>query len=153
MLQGVFLDAGPLGMAAQRRGIAEAEACRRWVNDMTNAGVRIIVPEVTDFEIRRELLRAGKTSAVLRLDSFIMAHADRYLPITTDAMRLAAGLWADARNKGVPTADARALNADVILAAQALTAGMPLSDIAIASVNVRHISRCVTADLWSNTQL
>ena len=150
MLEAVFLDAGPLGMVTQKRGIAEAEACRRWVNDLTNAGVRIIMPEVTDFEIRRELLRAGKTSALLRLDSFIVARADRYLPINTTAMRRAAELWADARNKGVPTADARALDADVILAAQALTAGIPDSNIVIASVNVRHISRYVAADLWSN---
>ena len=65
-------------------------------------------------------------------------------------MLKAAELWADARNRGVSTADAKALDGDVILAAQALTSGLPHSEIVVASVNVRHISRYVASDVWQN---
>ena len=146
----VFLDSGPLGLVTQRKGVPNVEACRRWVDLLTDAGVRVMVPEVADFEIRRELLRSGKTQGLHRLDAFNSAAEGRYVPITTSAMRRAAELWADARNRGLPTADARALDADVVLAAQALTAGYPLTEIAVASVNVRHISRYVPCQLWTD---
>jgi predicted nucleic acid-binding protein len=149
MLRAVFLDTGPLGLVTQRRGVPDADACRQWVRDLGHAGVSIFVPEVADYELRRELLRARKSTSVARLDAFNAARSDRYLPITTTAMRLAAELWARARNTGVPTADARSLDADVILAAQVLSCGIAPSDVAVASVNVRHITRFVIAELWS----
>ncbi|HLK58776.1 MAG TPA: hypothetical protein VKU00_19545 [Chthonomonadaceae bacterium] len=114
---------------------------------LTN-GVRVYIPEVADYEVRRELIRAGKTSGVTRLN--VLKSLARYLPITTDAMLLAADLWAQARKAGVPTADARALDADVVLVAQALTAGLPPAEIIVASVNVRHLSRFIASDVWQN---
>jgi hypothetical protein len=122
----------------------------QWIVDLTRAGCRVLVPEVADYEVRRELLRAGKQAAITRLDAFNTARTDRYLLLTTPVMRLAADLWAQARNLGVPTADARALDADVILAAQALSVGLPPDAIVVASANVRHISRFVPADLSRN---
>jgi predicted nucleic acid-binding protein len=149
MPRAVVLDTGPLGLVTQRRGVPEADACRQWVTTLARAGVSVLVPEVADYELRRELLRAGKSPGIARLDAFNMASAGRYLPITTTAMRLAAELWARARNTGLPTADARALDADVILAAQVLTTGLAPSDVVVASVNVRHIARFVASDVWS----
>ena len=79
-----------------------------------------------------------------------MKSTARYLPITTDVMLLTAALWAQARQQGIPTADVKALDGDVILAAQALSLGLPATDIVVATTNVGHISRFVPADLWSN---
>jgi hypothetical protein len=42
------------------------------------------------------------------------------------------------------------LDCDVLIAAQALTLGIPSSDLVIATTNVGHLSRFVTADLWTN---
>jgi predicted nucleic acid-binding protein len=153
MLKAIFLDAGPLGLVTQKKGIPAADECRRWLDSLTQSGVLVFVPEVADFEIRRELLRSGKTQGIARLDAFSAAAVDRYVPITTISMRRAAELWADARNRGVPTADARALDADVVLAAQALTPGFAASEIIVASMNVRHISHYVNCDLWTNITL
>jgi hypothetical protein len=53
----VLLDAGPLGLLAHTRTPQTVVACRQWVQALTAAGRRVIVPEIADFEVRRELLR------------------------------------------------------------------------------------------------
>lgn len=145
----VVLDAGPLGRLTQRKGVPVADACRAWVMACLANGARIVVPEVSDYEVRRELIRQGLTASLARLDTFIFDRPDRYVPITTEAMRRAADLWAAARNAGVPTADKLALDADVILAGQALTLQPTPTDLIVASVNVRHISRYILCAEWS----
>ena len=45
----------------------------------------MIVPAVADYEVRRELIRAGKVAAIARLDEFIQAMPDRYLAPTGEA--------------------------------------------------------------------
>jgi predicted nucleic acid-binding protein len=64
-----------------------------------------------------------------------------YNPVTTPAMRRAAELWAAVRNAGVPTAHPHALDADCVLAAQALLLGDPGDVVTIATTNARHITR------------
>jgi predicted nucleic acid-binding protein len=113
---------------------------------VARAGVEVAVPEISDYEVRRELVRAGKTHGVARLD--VLAARARYVAITTEAMHLAATLWADARNAGAPTAAPAALDADVILAAQALTAGIAAKEVVVATTNVGHLSRFVNAQIW-----
>ena len=61
-------------------------------------------------------------------------------------MRQAAVFWAQARQQRMQTADNLALDADVILAAQAVTLGVP--DVVIATTNVGHLARFVSAKLW-----
>ena len=41
-----------------------------------------------------------------------------FLPVDTPTLELAAELWAEARNQGMPTADAKSLDVDVIICAQ-----------------------------------
>jgi predicted nucleic acid-binding protein len=112
--------------------------------------VHFFVPEVVDYELRRELLRAGKTAAIGRLDAFNSAIPARYGPLTTTSIRLAAQLWADLRNRGLPTSNPEELDVDVILAAQALNSGFPAGDVVVATSNPAHLSRLVTANLWMN---
>lgn len=53
----VLLDSGPLSLVSKPAKTAEVIACNQWLNDLTNRGVRVIVPEIADYEVRRELLR------------------------------------------------------------------------------------------------
>lgn len=145
----IVLDSAPLGLLTQRRGVAPADACRAWLASHSARGAWAVLPEIVDYEVRRELLRAGKTQSVVRLDRFITNPYVRYLPVTTGALRRAAHLWAEARRRGTPTADPHALDGDVILAAQVLDAGLMPADFVVATTNVAHLSQFVPAELWS----
>ncbi len=140
----VLLDAGPLGLATNPRRSRQSVACAQWVQALVTHGTRVIVPEIADYEVRRELLRANKVSGLARLDA--LARLIEYLPLTTVAMRQAALFWAQARQQGQPTAGDKALDGDVILAAQAITLGV--TDVVIATTNVGHLSRFAPAALW-----
>lgn len=63
-------------------------------------------------------------------------------------MRLASPLWADARNRGLPTAGREALVGDVILAAQALVLAEEGHDVVVATTNTRLLERYVNARVW-----
>ena len=144
----ILLDAGPLGLLCHPKPSALVAGCRQWAASLNAAGRRIIVPEITDYEVRRELLRAKKLRGIALLDR--LAHQLEYLPLSTTAMRKAAELWSLARQQGMPTAPDHALDGDVILAAQALTVGVP--NIVVATTNVGHLTRFVPADHWNNIQ-
>jgi predicted nucleic acid-binding protein len=142
----VILDSGPLGLLSRPRRVPPALACAAWLRSLLAAGVRVIHPEIADYEVRRELLRLGSVRGVAQLDR--LAARIQYLPLTTPAMRLAAELWAQARQQGQPTAGDKTIDADVILAAQALSLGDPA--VVVATTNAGHLARFVPADDWQN---
>jgi len=144
----ILLDSYPLSLAATPARTPETVAITDWTTACLAAGHKIYIPEVIDYELRRELLRAGKVRSVKKLDG--LKAIFRFLPITSAAMLLAADLWATSRQSGLPTGDPKKLDIDAILAAQALTLGVPTSDLAVATSNVKHLSRFVPTDLWSN---
>lgn len=142
----IALDSGPLSLLTQRRGAAEADACKAWLAAHLARGARVVVPEVVDYELRRELLRARKSASLKRLDAFLLAAPDRLIPVTRAALIKAAELWAESRQKGLPTADPKELDIDVVQAAQLMTAGFDLRDVKVATSNVGHLSRFLSAD-------
>ena len=138
MADPIMLDSSPLGKLAHPTRKPDIDG---WFNAILAAGRVLIVPEVADYEVRREFLLAGLARSVDALD--LLERIVTYAPITTAVMRKAASLWADARRRGHSTADPKELDADVILAAQALEAGA-----IVATENVGHLSRYVTAPDW-----
>jgi predicted nucleic acid-binding protein len=138
----IALDATPLSLLCHPDPrIPVVAEINLWLEARLLAGAVVYVPEITDYEVRRELIRAGKRKSVRKLDALIRQAA--YLPLDTATMRRAAELWAQARNRGMPTAPPEALDADVILAAQAEKAGA-----VVATENVGHLARFVTARHW-----
>lgn len=143
----VMLDSGPLGMVTNpKTNIALHQECKLWLDNLPSLGYEIILPEITDYEVRRELLRSNKLAGIRRLDQ--LKAAITYLPITTETMLLAAQLWAEVRRKGRPTADSTALDGDVILAAQAILEQTEDKKVIVATTNVRHLSIFVDAREW-----
>lgn len=149
MSQILFLDSGPLGLITHPQSSAEVIAVADWLSRCLLGGSRVIVPAIVYYEIKRELLRARKTLGLARLDSFVNANPGRYLPLTDEALRLAADLWAEARQQGRLTADSKALDIDVILAAQVLSFGGHPYETVVATTNPKHLSQFVTARYWT----
>ena len=145
----VFRDAGPIGLVTNPKLSPESTLCTRWLQALIISDTRVIIPEIADYEVRRELLRANKVKGIARLDE--LANSLEYLPITTAAMRQAAMFWAQARQQGQPTAGDKTIDSDMILAAQATT--LDVVDVVIATTNVGHLSRFAPADLWRNINL
>lgn len=142
MARTVLLDSGPLGLVTHPRVEQNREAAL-WLRGLLSAGETVLVPGISDYEVRRELLRAGKNKGLSRLDQ--LAQDLGYLPITTETMRLAAHFWAEARKQGHPTASDESLDADVILAAQAAGLNEAADNsVVVATTNPRHLSRVLS---------
>ncbi|MBN1284338.1 MAG: nucleic acid-binding protein [Anaerolineae bacterium] len=138
MTKTVVLDSGPLGKLAHPRPSQEILG---WLNRLITSGVSVAIPEIIDYEVRRNFLLEGLTQSIVRLDE--LKEELLYLPLNTEAMLLAAQLWADARKRGRPTAAPDALDGDVILAAQAQQVGA-----VVATENVGHLALFVEAKHW-----
>jgi predicted nucleic acid-binding protein len=142
----VLLDSGPLGMVTNPRASFANAKCNQWLEGLLIKGIQVAVPEIADYEVRRELLRANKILGLTRLNA-VKAQLD-YLPLTTDIMLQAAQFWAQARQMGKPTANDAALDGDVILAAQSYSLSILGYNAVIATTNVRHLSLFVKAEQW-----
>lgn len=146
MSRHILLDAGPLGLLTTPRVTPAVTEIRTWLVERRVAGDTILVPEIADYEVRRELLRAGKVRGVRALDS--LASEIGYLPLTTPVMRQAAIYWAQLRRLGMPTAAPDALDGDAILAVQATLLAAAGHETIVATTNVAHLQRLVRASEW-----
>lgn len=142
----VLLDSGPLGILTNPKPSPMTLDCRIWLESLWSKSYKVILPEIADYEVRRELLRANKLAGIRRLNEFKTRL--QYLPLTTPMMLKAAELWAAARRSGMPTADPKALDGDVILAAQAMLVEKNGLMVVVATTNVGHLSRFVDAREW-----
>jgi predicted nucleic acid-binding protein len=134
----LMLDTGPLGRLAHGRPRPDIIA---WIASVRTA-YEVIIPEIADYEVRRSLVASKLSNSLVQLDRWKSTLT--YAPITTTAMLLAAQMWADARQRGMPTADPRELDGDVILAAQAIE-----TNAIVATENLGHLTRYVQAYHWS----
>ena len=146
MSRTIVLDATPLGMVCHPNAKGEALACKLWLADLLAHGNRVIVPEVADYEVRHEFILGRRIRAIRYLDR--LAQRTEYLVLDTQQMRLAAELWAQVRQLGLPTAGPDSIDADVILSAQALSLNDP--KVIVATSNPGHLSRFVNAEPWQN---
>ncbi len=138
VISSIILDSGPLGSVVYPRPNPKIYT---WFQQIIALDVKVILPEIADYELRRELLHQDFTKAIERLNR--LKENLIYLPLNTQAMLKAAELWAHARKRGQATVDMSALDIDVILAAQALQV-----QAIVVTENVKHISRYAPAKRW-----
>jgi predicted nucleic acid-binding protein len=142
----VFLDSGPLGLLTNPRPSQAVIDCLQWLQDLLTVGVNVVIPEIVDYELRRELLLGNKQRGLRRLQS--LHDTLNYMPLDTLVMRRAAELWAATRKRGLVLADPKAIDVDVILAAQALGVAEAGHNVTVATTNVKHLSLLVQAEEW-----
>lgn len=143
----VVLDARPLSQIAHPR---KFNAISDWFDDVVEAGYRVVIPEIVDYEVRRGLLRIPARRQLQRLDGLIKVfHFD---PITRPIMQDAAHVWADARNRGLPFTGDDRLDGDATLVAQVRALGA-LDALMIITENVRHLEPFVPAVRWQHFEV
>ena len=140
-----LLDTGPLGLLAHDRP-AQRLPIQQWLTQKMSIGATIYLSEVADYELRREVIRliaAGQlpASRLTRLDQ--LGTLFTWLSVSTAMWKRAAQLWADSRRHGKPTADATALDADVLIAAQALE-----QQATVVTCNPTHLQHLVAIRSW-----
>ena len=145
MSHSFLLDTGPLGLLAHDRPALRLPLQEWLIREMSN-GATIYISEVADYEVRREVIRlidAAKlpASRLNRLDQ--LGQYFTWLPLSTVMWKNAAQLWATARQLGKPTADPAALDADVLIAAQALE-----RQATVVTSNPSHLQQWVEIHAW-----
>lgn len=98
MSRTILLDAGPLGLVTNPKRSPQSLACAQWLQAHIASGARVILPEISDYEVRRELLRAQKAKGIERLDALagllqylLASRFPRCWPSHTSLSRLAGG--------------------------------------------------------------
>jgi predicted nucleic acid-binding protein len=138
----LLLDTAVLGEVCHPRKYADVRA---WLARAV-AHHDVLISEVADYELRRELLRIGSHRSLDRLDE--LTRELTYIPMATSTWRAAAKLWATLRRVGTVTAAPGALDGDVLIAAQALAEGA-----SVVTPNLRHFEKIVPALAWRDVPL
>ncbi len=156
-----LLDSGPLGLITHPRGGSEALKCQTWLADFLAAGNAALVPEICYYEMRRELRRSELKNGVpsrglVNLEA--LTRSAGLVPITSGAIVTATEFWAEARHKRLQGAPDLALDADMILCAQAklldpVQWDMEGAEVLIVTENVRHLENFAEAIHWRDIVL
>jgi predicted nucleic acid-binding protein len=135
MGRAMLLDTNPLSQVTHPKVNPKVQ---QWLKSLHKTETVIRVPEIADYELRRELLRQGKQKSIDRLNKLSQICL---IPLTPETMQKAAELWAWVRNQGKPTASNESLDGDVILAAQAIIQLKSFNQVIVVTTNLKHISR------------
>ena len=146
----VFLDSGVLHTLISDTKVKEVIDCQNWFYYLLSRSALVVTSAICNYEVKRELIRRKNTKELHNLNQ-LKSLIDS-LNVDEPTLDLAAELWAEARNKGLPTADDNRLDADVIICAQyqLLAEKYPGRYVVIATTNVKHLSRFTEAKEWND---
>ena len=149
----VFLDSGVLHTLISNSKVKEVIDCQNWFYYLLSRSALIVTSAICNYEVKRELVRRNNVEEINNLNQ--LKKLIDSLPVDEPTLDLAAELWAEARNQGIPTADNLSLDADVIICAQyqLLARKYPGRYVVIATTNVKHLSRFAEAQEWQNIKL
>ncbi len=153
----VFIDSGVLGILANPNRVGEVRDCREWLYRLLAKGIYVCSSQICDFEVRRSMILESQIKPSLNhipnLDQ--LQEIISFLPITSELLKIASVLWATARSQGLPTADNKSLDIDMIICShwRILQEEFPGRYVAIATTNVKHLSRFTEAKRWRDISL
>ncbi len=119
------------------------ELAKKLVIHFDRVAPRLLLSQLVDYEVRRGLLYKQATTGLQRLNKLVSTM--ELLIITTEHWNKAADLWVKARQMGRPTAGDNSMDADCILAAQAL-----VENAIVITQNTRHFDHLVKCIRWED---
>ena len=149
----VFIDSGVLGILANPNKKGEARDCEQWLYGLLSKSVTVVTSDICDYEVRRSLIlesqRKPNINSIENLDG--LQNIITFMPLNTEVIKEAACLWAKSRNKGIPTADEKNIDVDIIVCAhwKLLTEQFPRRNIVVATINTKHLNRFAKAKEWN----
>ena len=148
----VIIDSGVLFTLISTSNVKEVTDCQDWFYYLLSRSALLVTSAICNYEVKRELIRRKKVPELDNLNQ--LKTLIDFLPVDEPSLELAAELWAEARNKGLPTADDLSLDADVIICAQyqLLAEAYPGRYVVIATTNVKHLSRFTEAKEWQDIE-
>jgi predicted nucleic acid-binding protein len=157
----VFIDTNILGLISNENTLfEEAQQCKKWFSTLLRRSVRVITSDLCTYEEMRGLLSSSilnkevapgiKSLEFLRADGFL-----EFLPVSTEALDLAAELWARASTSGQTTRDEKDIDIDIIISAQyqLLRDEFPGQQVIMATTNLKHLSIFCEAAHWRDVNL
>ena len=100
--------------------------------------------------LKKEVAPGIKSLEFLKADGFL-----EFLPVSTEALDLAAKLWARASTSGQTTRDEKDIDIDIIISAQyqLLRNEFPGQQVIMATTNLKHLSIFCEAAHWRDIKL
>src|SRR5271157_1790004 len=87
----ILLDSGPLGMIVRAPSKPQVVRCITWLKTISATGATVVIPEIADYEVRRELLRIRAVGSLRRLERYLDPSSGLgHLTLSPDAMIKAA---------------------------------------------------------------
>ena len=155
MIRLVGLDSGPLGLLTHPKPTPIANECSAWLWKLLANDIQIALPDIADYELRREYLLRGNEISLQKLES--LRNFTNYLLLSDTALKDAAELWAQVRGAGKPTADPKALDADCLVVAQiresAKSLGFMDDEFVIATTDLGDLPRLAPAARWTDINI
>lgn len=146
----VLLDSSLLSIISNPSYKEENRQCQQWVKGLVQNDIAVVIPAVTDYELRRTLLQGHKEEGLKNLDR-IGSMGLMYVEMTEKMWRKGSELWAWARNSGQSTAHAERIDIDCLLASQAIVLAESTGEYTVvATKNIKHIQRYTPAMKWED---
>src|SRR4051794_13547243 len=65
----ILLDSQPVGLCSNPRRVDRGRLCKQWLQERLRSGDRVMISEIIGYEVRKEMLRAGKVRGIAWLDA------------------------------------------------------------------------------------
>ncbi len=157
----IFIDSNILGLISNDNNLfEEAKQCRQWFYSLFARGGRFVTSDLCNYEVMRGLISSSMRSGEVLpgIKSLEFLKADRFLeflPVSTEALDLAAELWARASTSGRTTRDEKDIDIDIIISAQyqLIRDEFPGRKVVVATTNLKHLSLFCDAANWRDIKL
>lgn len=153
----VILDSNILGLLANPSELPESRECQDWLYSLLAKSVYVTSSELCFYEVKRGLLEAQKRGGIGQGIVKLEELRDQFeiLPVDRMVVDEAAEIWAKSRLAGKPSADEKALDIDIIIAAhyQVLFQEFPGRYVVISTKNIKHFKHFAEAQEWQNIKV